>query len=450
MIEKDQTYELEITSLGHSGEGIGKVEGFTVFVEDAIPGDVIKVKITTLKKTYGTGRMLEIIKPSKDRTEPKCSLAGTCGGCQIMYMDYAAQLETKKVMVEETLRRIGKIDAMVHPTLGMDNPYEYRNKAQFPVGVIDGKAILGFYKKGSHEIVDTEYCHIQASINKDIVKVMKKYIDDFGVEVYDEVKKTGLIRNVVTKVGFTTGEVMVVIVTNGRRLPNKEQLIKMLQDNIKGLKSVVQNINKKNTNVIFGDTTFTIHGEDKIVDYIGDLKFNISAQSFYQVNPAQTKVLYEKVLEYANLTGEERVFDIYCGIGTISLFLAQKAREVQGIEVVEAAVEDAKENASINGLTNTNFHVGRAEIVVPKLYEDGIRADVVVVDPPRKGCEQSVLDTIVNMEPKRIVYVSCNPATLARDLAYLGKNGYKTVEVQPVDMFPHSSHVECVVKLEKQ
>lgn len=450
MIEKDQVYQLEISSLGHSGEGIGKVDGFTVFVEDAIPGDLIKVKITTLKKNYGIGKLLEIINPSKDRVSPKCPVADTCGGCQIMYMDYGAQLETKRVMVEETLKRIGKIDVPVKPTLGMENPYEYRNKAQFPVGVMDGKAILGFYKKGSHDIVDTEYCHIQSPINEEIVKVIKKYIEDFGVEVYDEKNNTGLIRHVVTKVGFTTGEVMVVIVTNGKKLPNKEELIKNLKENVVGLKSVVQNINKKNTNVIFGETTFTLYGEDKIVDYIGDLKFNISAKSFYQVNPAQTKVLYDKALEYANLTGEERVFDIYCGIGTISLFLAKKAREVHGIEVVESAIEDAKENATINNLVNTNFHVGRAEIVVPKLYEDGIRADVVVVDPPRKGCEESVLETIVNMEPKRVVYVSCNPATLARDLAYLDDRGYKTVEVQPVDMFPHSSHVETVVELQRQ
>lgn len=449
MIEKDQVYQLEISSLGHSGEGIGKVEGFTVFVEDAIPGDLIKVKITTLKKNYGIGKLLEIINPSKDRVSPKCPVADTCGGCQIMYMDYGAQLETKRVMVEETLKRIGKIDVPVNPTLGMENPYEYRNKAQFPVGVMDGKAILGFYKKGSHDIVDTEYCHIQSPINEEIVKVIKKYIEDFGVEVYDEKNNTGLIRHVVTKVGFTTGEVMVVIVTNGKKLPNKEELIKNLKENVVGLKSVVQNINKKNTNVIFGETTFTLYGEDKIVDYIGDLKFNISAKSFYQVNPAQTKVLYDKALEYANLTGEERVFDIYCGIGTISLFLAKKAREVHGIEVVESAIEDAKENATINNLVNTNFHVGRAEIVVPKLYEDGIRADVVVVDPPRKGCEESVLETIVNMEPKRVVYVSCNPATLARDLAYLDDRGYKTVKVQPVDMFPHSSHVESVSQIVK-
>ncbi len=450
MIEKDQVYQLEISSLGHSGEGIGKVDGFTVFVEDAIPGDLINVKITTLKKNYGIGKILEIINPSKDRVEPKCPVANTCGGCQIMYMDYGAQLETKRVMVEETLKRIGKINVPVQPTLGMENPYEYRNKAQFPVGVMDGKAILGFYKKGSHDIVDTEYCHIQSPINEEIVKVMKKYIDDFGVEVYDEKNNMGLIRHIVTKVGFTTGEVMVVIVTNGKKLPNKEELIKSLQENVVGLKSVVQNINKKNTNVIFGETTFTLYGEDKIVDYIGDLKFNISAKSFYQVNPAQTKVLYDKALEFANLTGEERVFDIYCGIGTISLFLAKKAREVHGIEVVEAAIEDAKENATINNLVNTNFHVGRAEIVVPKLYEDGIRADVVVVDPPRKGCEESVLETIVNMAPKRVVYVSCNPATLARDLAYLDEKGYKTIEVQPVDMFPHSSHVEVVTLLVKE
>lgn len=445
MLDKSKIYEMEISGLGHSGEGIGKIDGFTVFVENAIPGDVIRTKITVLKKNYGVGELLEILKPSANRVTPKCGIAGICGGCQIMHMDYEQQLRTKRNTVVEALKRIGKIDAVVHPTLGMDNPYEYRNKAQFPVGILDGKSILGFYKKGSHEIVDTEYCHIQAPINTKIVQVIKKYIDDFDVAVYDEKEHSGLIRHVVTKVGFATGEVMVIVVTNGKELPYKDKLIEMLKENVEGLKSVVQNINMKNTNVIFGDTTFTLYGEDQIVDYIGDLKFNISARSFYQVNPAQTKVLYEKALEYADLTGNERVFDIYCGIGTISLFLAKKAKEVHGIEIIDAAIEDARENARINHLTNTKFYVGKAEDVVPKLYKSGLVADVVVVDPPRKGCEESVLETIVNMAPKRVVYVSCNPATLARDLAYLDEKGYKTVEVQPVDMFSHSSHVESII-----
>ena len=450
MVEKDKIYDLKIDGLGSSGEGVGKINSFTIFVSRAIPGDIVKVKINILKKNYGVGELLEIIEPSEDRIEPKCPNANICGGCQIMHMSYGAQLEMKRKIVEDSLTRIGKIDTTVNPTLGMDNPYEYRNKAQFPVGVIDGKAILGFYKMGTHDIVDTEYCHIQSPINEKIVKIVKRYIEDFSVKVYDEKSRTGLIRHIVTKAGFTTGEVMIVIVTNGRDLPQKNQLIEMFKENIEGLKSVVQNINTKNTNVIFGQETITLYGEDKIVDYIGNLKFHISAQSFFQVNPTQTKVLYEKALEYADLSGNERVFDIYCGIGTISLFLAQKAKEVHGVEVVEAAIKDARENASINNINNANFYVGKAEEVVPRLYKQGIRADVVVVDPPRKGCEESVLETIVNMEPKRIVYVSCNPATLARDLAYLDERGYNVDKVQPVDMFPHTSHCESICLLHKK
>ncbi|MBM7614186.1 23S rRNA (uracil(1939)-C(5))-methyltransferase RlmD [Alkaliphilus hydrothermalis] len=449
MVEKNKVYEIQIIDLGHSGEGIGKVDGFTVFVEGGLPGDVIKVKTTVVKKNYATGKLLEMITPSNSRVEPTCAIAHKCGGCQIMHMDYQAQLDIKTSRVEETLKRIGKIDAKVLPTLGMDNPYWYRNKAQFPVGMTAGKAILGFYEKGSHNIVDTGYCHIQHPVNEKIVALMKDFIQKYKISVYDEKTKKGLIRHVVTKVGYQTGEVMVVVITNGKELPHQEQLIKLLKDNIEGLESIVQNINTQNTNVIFGRESITIYGRDHIVDYIGDLKFNISARSFFQVNPLQTKVLYEKALEYAQLKGEESVFDIYCGIGTISLFLAQKAKKVYGVEVVEAAIDDAKKNAEINGMTNTEFYVGEAEKVVPELYKQGIKADVVVVDPPRKGCDEAVLDTIVSMAPERIVYVSCNPATLARDLAYLNDRGYKAEEVQPVDMFPHTSHVETVVLMSR-
>ncbi|AKL96667.1 23S rRNA (uracil-5-)-methyltransferase RumA [Clostridium aceticum] len=449
MLQKNSIYTVEIEDIGHTGEGVGRIEGFTVFVEGGIPGDIVKIKLKTLKKNYGMGRIIQMLQPSKDRIEPPCSLASTCGGCQIMHMDYKKQLAIKGNRVKEILERIGKVETVVHPTIGMENPYEYRNKSQFPVGMMKGKAILGFYKKGSHDIVATDYCHIQAPINKEVIEVMKEYIEAYKITVYDEKSKKGLIRHVVTKVGFETGEVMVVIITNGKDLPLKDRLVEMLQKKVKGLKSIVQNINNKDTNVIFGRETITIYGEDKIVDYIGDLKFHISAQSFFQVNPTQTKVLYEKALAYADLTGEENVFDIYCGIGTISLFLAKKAKKVVGVEVVDAAIKDAKENARINDINNTEFYVGEAEVVIPELYEKGLKADIVVVDPPRKGCEEKVLETIVKMNPRRVVYVSCNPASLARDLAYLEEKGYKTVEVQPVDMFPHTAHVESVCKLSR-
>lgn len=445
MVEKNEIYNLEIIDLGHSGEGIGKVDGFTVFVEGGIPGDELKVKITLVKKSYSVGQLIEIITPSKYRVEAKCPVADICGGCQIMNMDYQAQLDFKKSRVEETIKRIGKINPTVHPIIGMENPYEYRNKAQFPVGMVDGKALMGFYEKGSHNIVDTEYCHIQHPINEAVAKAIKGYIEKYKITVYDEKTRKGLIRHVVTRRGYVTGEIMVVIIINGNALPHLGELIKALKGVVPSLKSIVQNINKDNTNVIFGRLSKTLYGSDTIIDYIGDLKFLISPQSFFQVNPIQTKVLYDKALEYADLTGEESVFDIYCGIGTISLFLAQRAKKVYGVEVVEAAILDAKKNAEINSITNTEFFTGEAEVVVPQLYSRGIKADVVVVDPPRKGCEETVLETIVKMNPKRIVYVSCNPATLARDLAYLDERGYKALEVQPVDMFPHTGHVESII-----
>lgn len=449
MLEKNNTYTIKIEDLGHSGEGVAKIEGFTVFVEGGIPGDTLKIKTTTIKKNYGIGEIIEIVEPSEERINPLCFLANVCGGCQIMHMDYQAQLDIKEKRVKATLERIGKIHTKVLPTLGMENPYEYRNKAQFPVGIVKGQAIFGFYKKGTHDIIETDYCHIQSPINKEVVEAMKEYIRTYKVSVYNEKNRKGLIRHLVTKVGFTTGEIMVVIVTNGRELPYKEELVKILSKSIKGLKSIVQNINDKNTNVIFGRESIAVFGENKIVDYIGELKFHISAQSFFQVNPLQTKVLYEKALEYANLRGEESVFDIYCGIGTISLFLARKAKKVIGVEVIEAAIEDAKENAKINNIDNAEFYVGKAEDEIPRLYKEGMKADVVVVDPPRKGCEEEVLETIIKMSPQRVVYVSCNPATLARDLAYLEERGYKTVEVQPVDMFPHTAHVETVVLMSR-
>ena len=449
MLEKNSIYTIEIEDLGHSGEGVGKIDGFTIFVHGAIPGDYVKIKLTTLKKNYGIGKIIEILRPSQDRVEPRCPLANICGGCQIMHMDYRAQLDIKRKRVEETLERIGKINTTVHPTIGMENPYEYRNKAQFPVGIVDGQAVLGFYKKGTHDIVRTDYCHIQAPVNIEIIKVIKEYIKKYDISVYNEKTRKGLLRHVVTRVGFKTGELMVVLITNGKELPYKNELIEMLRTYIKGLKTIVHNINDKNTNVIFGRESRTIYGEDKISDYIGDLKFKISDQSFFQVNPIQTEKLYEKTLEYALLTGEENVFDIYCGTGSISLFLAQQAKKVIGVEVVETAIENAKENAKINNIHNTEFYVGKAEEVIPKLYEKGLKADVVVVDPPRKGCEEIVLETIAKMEPKRIVYVSCNPASLARDLAYLEERGYKTLEVQPVDMFGHTGHVETVVLMSR-
>lgn len=450
IVKKNENYLMEIVDMGHNGEGIGRVEGFTVFADGGVPGDSVEVKIDIVKKNYAIGTIVEIKKASLNRVKPNCSSADICGGCQMQHIDYLAQLRWKKNVVKANIERIGKLeDITIHETLGMNNPYYYRNKAQFPVSKRNKEAVIGFYKRKSHNIVDIDTCLIQHEVNDKVINIVRDYINQYSISTYDEKTGKGLIRHVLTKIGFHTKQIMVVLITNGKEIPHKKELINKLTDEIPNIKSIVQNINTKKGNRILGQTCITLYGEDKIIDYIGDLKFNISPLSFFQVNPIQTKVLYEKALEYAGLTGEENVYDIYCGIGTISLFLAKKAKYVYGIEVVEAAIKDAKENAKINSIDNVDFFAGLAEEVVPKLYKEGHKADVVVIDPPRKGCDELVLDTIVKMNPKTVVYVSCNPSTLARDLKYLDEHGYKTVEVQPVDMFPHTTHVETVVRIEK-
>ncbi|PHS33641.1 MAG: 23S rRNA (uracil(1939)-C(5))-methyltransferase RlmD [Alkaliphilus sp.] len=450
MIEKGKIYNVQIENIGNSGEGVGRIDGLTVFVESGIPKDDLRIKITTLKKKYGVGEIVEILKPSPHRIVPICNIANKCGGCQIMNMEYAEQLNQKRKKVKETLKRIGKIDAVVHNTIGMENPYLYRNKAQFPIGTTNGKVEIGFFEKGTHSIVDTSYCHIQHTINESIVKTIREYVSLYNVSVYNEKTKKGALRHVITRVGFNTGEVMVVLVTNTKELPYQNELIEILRKNIVGLKSIVHNLNNKATNIIFGEKTQVIFGSEKIMEQVADLKFKISAQSFFQVNSLQTEVLYKKVLEFANLDGSENVFDLYCGTGSISLFLAKKAKKVYGIEIVEKAINDARENALLNQITNAEFFAGDAGETVEKLYDKGITADIVVVDPPRRGCDERLLSTIIKMKPQKIIYVSCNPATLARDLEYLCKREYEVLEVQPVDMFPHTSHIETVSQIIKR
>ena len=444
-VTKNQEVEMEIIDLTHEGTGVGRVDGFTLFVPQAIPGEYVKAKVLKLKKNFGYAKLLEIIRESPERVQPPCPIYEKCGGCALQHMSYAQQLRQKTGMVEDNLRRIGKIDhAVIHPTLGMEEPWRYRNKAQVPIGEQEGGLIGGFYAQGSHQIIDMEACLIQHEKNDEVVQKVKKIAASVGISAYHEETGKGLLRHVVVKVGFKTGQLMVVLVINGDQLPRQDELVNQLTKSIDGLKSLVVNVNKKNTNVIFGEKTEVIWGEPYIYDYIGEIQFAISARSFYQVNPVQTEVLYGKALEYAGLTGSETVIDAYCGIGTISLFLAQKARKVYGVEIVPDAISDAKRNARLNGMENVEFAVGEAEKVIPWWYAQGIRADVVVVDPPRKGCDETLLETLIAMKPRRIVYVSCNPSTLARDLAILEGGGYVTWEVQPVDMFPHTVHVECV------
>ena len=451
MLSKNKEYIVDIVDIGQGGVGIGKYDGFTVFVEGGLINDKVKVKINKSKKNYAVGDIVEIIEKSPFRVDRLCSDSlKDCGGCQIQELDYKKQLEIKTNEVKQVISRIGKLENVtIYDTIGMEEPFRYRNKAQFPIQKINGAPAIGFYKKKSHDIIPTNKCIIQHDINDKIIQIIKTYINAYDVSIYDEKTHTGVLRHLVTKIGFTTGEVMVVLVANGKKLPYLNELASVLEENIPGFKTLVVNVNREKTNVILGKENRVIYGEGKINDYIGDLVFEISPLSFFQVNPVQTEVLYNKALEYAELKENDTVFDIYCGIGTISLFLAQKATKVYGIEIVEAAIEDAKINARLNKLDNTEFYAGKAEEVVPKMYKEGKTANVVVVDPPRKGCDDKVLDTIVSMAPDRVVYVSCNPSTLARDLAYLDERGYKCIEIQPVDMFPHTMHVECVAKIIK-
>lgn len=495
-VNKNDEVLLDIIGMTHEGEGVGRVEGFTLFVQGALPGEKVRAKVLKTKKQYGYAKLLELVQASGDRIAPPCPIYDQCGGCQLQHMDYTAQLAWKRQLVVDNLQRIGKLQVagavtglasragesdgmgegaekakgvgaaevqakedtltnrtevsrmdgiIVRPTLGMDEPWRYRNKAQVPIGVTEGGLVGGFYARGSHRIVDMETCLIQHEHNDAVVGAVKRIGRELGISVYDEETGRGLLRHVVVKKAFHTGEMMLVLVTNGRDIPHLDAWIGSICEQLPDVASICQNVNTQRTNVIFGSETRVLWGRDVIYDYIGDVQFAISARSFYQVNPAQTEVLYGKTVEYAGLTGKETVIDAYCGIGTISLFLAQHAEQVYGVEIVPEAIEDARANAKLNGMTNVKFEVGASEDVIPAWKEQGITADVIVVDPPRKGCDPRLLDTILTMKPERVVYVSCNPSTLARDLRVLEDGGYTTVEVTPVDMFPHTVHVEAVV-----
>ena len=454
MIKKNEDYIIAIEDMGTEGEGVGKIDGFTLFVKDALPGDIARVKVVKEGKTYGYGRLMEVITPSEYRVEAVCPVARQCGGCQIQEMSYEAQLAFKEKKVQNNLERIGKIEPSSYEMctiIGMEEPYHYRNKAQFPVGTDrDGNIVTGFYAGRTHNIIPCDDCAIGDNINACILAIIKSHMKKYNIKPYDEEKHTGLVRHILIRRGFTTGEIMVCIIINGMELKGSSELVDELKA-IEKMTSISLNINREKTNVIMGKTVIDLYGEGYITDYIGDVKFRISPLSFFQVNPVQTRKLYGKALEFAGLTGNEIVWDLYCGVGTISLFLAKSAHKVYGVEIVPEAIEDAIKNASLNNITNAEFFVGKAEEVVPKMYKEcGIDADVVVVDPPRKGCDEKLLETMIEMNPERIVYVSCDSATLARDLKYLRENGYEVKKVQPVDMFPHTGHVETVVLMSKK
>ena len=448
-LKKNNTVILRIEDMSQDGLGIGKAEGYALFVKDTVIGDLAKVKILKTKKNYGFARLEELLEASDKRTEPKCPLARPCGGCQLQMMKYEEQLRWKEQKVRSDLQRLGGFQEIpMEPIQGMENPFRYRNKAQFPIGYDrEGKLVAGFYAGRTHTIIPADDCLLGSESNRRILGRILDWMGRYGIAAYREDTGKGLVRHALIRSGFATGEIMVCLVINGKQFPRGKELTESLTQ-IPGMTSITFSSNTRRDNVILGDSYEVLWGQDYITDSIGEIRYQISPLSFYQVNPVQTRRLYRQALEYAGLTGKETVYDLYCGIGTISLFLAQRAGKVFGVEIVPQAVEDARANARLNGITNAEFFAGRAEEIVPRQYrEQGIRADVVVVDPPRKGCGEELLETMTAMAPEKIVYVSCDPATLARDLKYLCARGYELKKVRAFDQFPQTVHVETVVLL---
>ena len=461
-MQKNDIVTADIEDIGVNGEGIGKVDGYTLFIKDAVIGDRVEAKVMKAKKNYGYARLMKILEPSEARVQPRCAFARKCGGCQIQEMSYEQQLAFKERKVRGNLERIGGfapelLDRVTDPAVGMDEPFGYRNKAQFPFGTDrEGNPVTGFYAGRTHDIIANTDCALGVPVNREILEIILAFMKEYRIPSYDERTGQGLLRHVLIRYGFTTKEIMVCFVVNGSSIPHVDELIRRLCG-IEGMTSITLSPNTRQTNVIMGDSYQILWGQGYITDYIGNVRYQISPLSFYQVNPVQTEKLYSLALEYADLKGGETVWDLYCGIGTISLFLAQRAGQVYGVEIVPQAIEDARRNAGINGIENAEFFVGKAEEVLPEYYEkyarehvgESARADVIVVDPPRKGCDEALLETIVKMQPERVVYVSCDSATLARDLKVLCGAGYELEKVRPVDMFPMTVHVETVVLLSK-
>ena len=453
-MKKNDQFTVSIEDMSEDGAGIGKTEGYTWFVKDAVIGDVVEAGVTKMKKNYGFARLVKILEPSPYRVEPRCPVARQCGGCQLQAMSYEEQLRFKEKKIRNNLSRLGGIPAdqiPMEPIMGMENPWRYRNKAQFPFGKNkNGEIITGFYAGRTHDIIEQEDCLLGVEENKEILEIIRNFMKEYKIEPYDEKNHSGLVRHALIRKAFATGELMVCLVINGRSLPAAGELAKRLQA-VPGMTSISCSVNQEKTNVIMGPEIVNIWGPGYITDRIGEVTYRISPLSFYQVNPAQTKKLYDTALEFAGLKGGETVWDLYCGIGTISLFLAQKAGKVCGVEIVPQSIEDARENARLNHMENVEFFVGKAEEVLPEQYEKNhIRADVIVVDPPRKGCDEKCLETIVKMQPERLVYVSCDSATLGRDVKYLRENGYELKRVRGCDMFGNGVHVETVALFVRQ
>ncbi len=446
-----QELEVEITGFSHEGQGVGRYQNFTLFIPEALAGEKVRVRVTEVRKNFARGVVTAIMTPATDRAVPFCPVYDDCGGCQMQHLSYPGQLRMKHSQVVNAIERIGGMDNVtVHPVIGMTEPRGYRNKLQYPFGMSGESIVVGCYRRGTHQIIEADGCMIQHPVHHPILATVKRLAASRRIPVYNEATGQGLLRHVLIKNGFHTGQVMVVLVTNGDWFPAGETLAMELASAHPEIRSVVQNINRSRGNVVLGRENRVLWGSDGIIEELGGLKFKISANSFFQVNPVQTELLYNRAVEYAGLTGGERVVDAYCGVGSLTLFLARKAKEVYGIEVVLEAIADARRNAAMNGIENTRFLVGETETVLPKLVRDGLRFDVAVVDPPRSGCEASVLQALAEVGVARIVYVSCNPSTLARDLKILAELGYEAQEIQPVDMFPQTYHIECVVRVERK
>ena len=448
-MQKNEEYIVNIIDTGFQGEGIAKIEGIVVFVPQAIKGEKIKIKILKVTSKCAYGKIIEILEASSNRVQSDCKTYNRCGGCNLRHIDYKETLKIKKNAVENTLKKTVEKNIIVRDTIGMKEPFYYRNKLQYPVGVSKtGETVMGVFSERTHTIIPTEDCKIQNRIAQKIANSIFEFINKNKIEVYNEKNQTGIVRHIIVRIGIRTNEAMVTLVVNKLDIPFEKNLVNFVVKKFPQVKTIAKNLNNKNTNVILGDKTEIIFGDGYIYDYIGDFKFKISPKSFYQVNPVQTQKLYEKAVEYADLTGTETIFDLYCGIGTIGIFASKKVKKIYGIEVISQAIEDARENAKINDIENAEFFVGNVEEVLPELIEKKqLNADVVFIDPPRKGCDKVALDTILKIEPQKIIYISCNPATLARDLKLLEEK-YEVKEVTPVDMFCFTSHVECVALLE--
>ncbi len=449
MLKKNEEYIVDIIDNGFQGEGIAKIDGMAIFIPNAIKGEKVKIKILKVTSKIAYGKIIEILEKSENRiNDVDCKTFSRCGGCVLRHIDYDATLEMKKTAVETTLKKALGRDVEVSEILKMDEPYNYRNKLQYPVGIDNnGNPVMGVFAERTHSIIPTKECKIQDMLSQKIANDIFDFIVKNNIKVYDEKKLTGSIRHIVIRSGKKTNEVMVTLVTNTEKIEKEQELINYITSKYQEIKTIVKNINNKNTNVILGRENKVLFGNGYICDYLGEFKFKISPMSFYQVNPIQTEKLYYKAVEYAKLTGNETVFDLYCGIGTIGIFASKNVKKLYGIETIPEAIEDAWQNAKINNLENAEFFVGDVEKTLPEfIKERNVNPDVVFVDPPRKGCDKTALETLLQIKPKRIVYVSCNPATLARDLKILEEK-YEIKEVSICDMFPFTHHAECIVAL---